>query len=53
VQKLRRLEQVIAGIHQLRALQVEGLHMDPALAKALDEEQRLRSWITNHEHRKP
>jgi hypothetical protein len=51
VQKLQRLEQVTASIQQLRALQLEGRAMDLALAKALDEEQRLRSWIATHEHR--
>jgi hypothetical protein len=53
VQKLRRLEQVTASIQQLRALQSEGRTLELPLAQALDEEQRLRSWLATHEHRKP
>jgi hypothetical protein len=52
VQKLRRLEQITATIQQLRALQSEGRPLELPLANALEEEQRLRSWISTHEHRR-
>jgi hypothetical protein len=51
-QKRRRLEEIRALIGQLESAQAAGQYIGPALAEALAEEKRLRSWISQHEHRK-